>query len=134
MEISTTRLRVSIYVGSRIRSGHPMCSGVLYLREILRDFHETQQSPTLVFEDNLACIAMSENAVRHKYSRLIDIRRYFVRELVADGVLKLVPLRTHLMMADALTKSLLTPTHAKHRAVMMGHAPFSARVFQVQAG
>ena len=107
---------------------------VLYLREILRDFHETQQSPTLVYEDNLACIAMSENAVRRKYSRHIDIRRYFVRELVADGVLKLIPLRTHLMMADALTKSLPTPAHAKHRAVMMGHAPFSARVFQVQIG
>ena len=49
---------------------------VLYLREILRDFHETQQSPTLVYEDNLACIATSENAVRRKYCRHIDIRRY----------------------------------------------------------
>ena len=107
---------------------------VLYLREILRDFHEAQQSPTLVYEDNLACIAMSENALRRKYSRQIDIRRYFVRELVADGVVKLIPLRTHLMMADVLTKSLPTPAHAKHRAVMMGHAPFSASVFQVQAG
>ena len=63
--------------------------------EILRDFHEAQQSPTLVYEDNLACIAMSENALRRKYSRQIDIRRYFVRELVADGVVKLIPLRTH---------------------------------------
>ena len=81
---------------------------VLYLRKILRDFHETQLSPTLVYEDNLACITMSENTVRRKYSRQIDIRRYFVRELVADGVLILIPLRTHLMMADALTKSLPT--------------------------
>ena len=31
---------------------------VLYLREILREFHETQQSQTLVYEDNLACISM----------------------------------------------------------------------------
>ena len=107
---------------------------VLYLRKILCDFHETQQSPTLVYEDNLACIAMSENAVRRKYSRHIDIRRYFVGELVADGVLNLVSLRAHLMMADALTKAVPTPTHAKHRAMMMGHAPFSARIFQVQAG
>lgn len=107
---------------------------VLYLREILLDFHQPQTSPTTVYEDNLACIAMSENAVRRKYSRHIDIRRYFVRELVAGGVLKLVPLRTHLMMADALTKGLPTPAHAKHRAVMMGHAPFSARVFHEQIG
>jgi hypothetical protein len=30
-------------------------------------------------------------------------------------VLKLVPLRTNLMVADALTKSLTPPAHAKHR-------------------
>jgi hypothetical protein len=42
---------------------------------------------------------MSENPVRRKYSRHIDIRRYFVRDLVAQQVLKLVPLRTNLMVA-----------------------------------
>ena len=77
---------------------------------------------------------MSENAVRRKYSRHIDIRRYFVRTLVAGGVLTLVPLLTHLMMTDALTKALPTAAHDKHRAVMMGHAPFSTRVFHAQAG
>jgi len=50
---------------------------VLYLREILLDFHQPQTSPTTVYEDNLACIAMSENAVRRKYSRHIDIRKIF---------------------------------------------------------
>ena len=63
---------------------------------------------------------MSENPVRRKYSRHIDIRRYFVRDMVAQQVLKLVPfravgLRTNLMVADALTKSLPAPAHAKHR-------------------
>ena len=46
--------------------------------------------PTSVYEDNLACVAMSENPVRRKYSRYIDIRRYFVRDLVSMQVLKLV--------------------------------------------
>ena len=53
---------------------------------------------------------MSENPVRRKFSRHIDIRCYFVRDMVAAGVIKLVPLRTHLMVADALTKSCL-PQH-----------------------
>ena len=53
---------------------------VLYLREILRDFFVPQLQPTCIYEDNLACIAMSENPVRRKYSRHIDIRRYFVRD------------------------------------------------------
>ena len=72
---------------------------------------------------------MSENPVRRKYSRHIDIRRYFVRDLV-QNVLKLVPLRTSLMVADALTKSLPAPAHAKHRNVMIGRVPFSVRTLR----
>ena len=34
---------------------------VVYIRAILRDFGVTQTQPTLVCEDNLACIAMSVN-------------------------------------------------------------------------
>ena len=61
---------------------------VLYLREILLDFHQHQTGPTIVYEDNVACIAMSENAIRRKYSQHIVIRRYSVRELVAGGGFK----------------------------------------------
>jgi len=64
---------------------------VVYLREILRDFGFIPIGPTQVYEDNLACVAMSENPVRRKYSRHIDIRSYFVRDLVAQNVLKLIP-------------------------------------------
>ena len=95
---------------------------VVYLREILGDFGFSPTGPTRVYEDNLACVAMSENPV-------IDIRRYFVRDLVSMQVLKLVPLRTNLMVADALTKSLPAPAHAKHRGVMIGRVPFCVRTF-----
>ena len=103
---------------------------VLYLREILRDFGYTPTLPTKVYEDNLACIAMSENPVRRKFSRHIDIRRYFVRDLVAHSIMKLEPLRTHFMVADALTKSLPAPAHAKHRDVMIGRVPFCVRTLR----
>ena len=41
---------------------------VVYLREILRDFGFIPIGPTQVYEDNLACVAMSENPVRRKYN------------------------------------------------------------------
>ena len=59
------------------------------------------------------------------FSRHIHIRRYFVRHMVSVGVLKFVPLRTHLMVAHALTKSLSSPAHIKHREIMLGRVPFS---------
>jgi len=52
---------------------------VVYIRETLRNFGYPQSTATDVFEDNLACIALSENPMRRKFSRHIDIRRYFVR-------------------------------------------------------
>jgi hypothetical protein len=57
------------------------------MREILRDFGYAQTAPTNIYEDNLACVAMSENSVRRKFSRNIDIIRYFVRDMVAAGVI-----------------------------------------------
>ena len=104
---------------------------VVYLREILNDFGFPPTGPTRVYEDNLACVAMSENPVSRKYSRHIDIRRYFVRDLVSMQVLKLVPLGTNLMVADALTKSLPAPAHAKHRDVLIGRVPFCGRTLRL---
>jgi len=78
----------------------------IYLRKTLTDFGCSQTKATLLYEDNLACVAMSENPVRREFSRHIDIRKYFVCEPVLNGFLKLVPLRTHKMVADTITKSL----------------------------
>jgi len=89
---------------------------------------------TLLYEDNLACVAMSENPVRQKFSCHIDTRKYYVRELVLNGFLKLVPSRTHKMVADALTKSLLSPGFVGHRQIMTGHAPFAARLLRCVGG
>ena len=68
---------------------------VIYLRERWIDCGFSQTKATLLYEDNLACAAMSENPVRQKFSRHIDIHQYCVREIVLNGFLKLVPLRTH---------------------------------------
>ncbi len=89
---------------------------------ILPDFGVTRTQPTLVCEDNLASMAMSVNPVHRKYSRHIDIRRHYIRELCLGNLVKLVPLRTNLMVADALT------AWPWERHVMMGHSGFQVRL------
>jgi hypothetical protein len=96
----------------------------LYFRALLHDVGHEQLAPTDIYEDNLTCIVMSTNPVRRKSSRHIDIRVHFCRELYTTGVIHLIPLRTHLMVADTLTKSLPDPALSQHREVMLGHAPF----------
>ena len=102
----------------------------IYLSETLTNFGFSQTKATLLYEDNLACVAMSENPVRRKFSRHVDIRKYYV----LNGLLKLVPLRTYKMVADALTKSLPSPAFVGHRQIMTGHASFAARLLRCVGG
>ena len=69
-----------------------------------------------MYEDNLARIDMSINPVCR------NIRKHYLRELSLSGIVKLIPSRTHHMVADAQTKSLPAPGLARHRSVMMGHS------------
>jgi len=94
---------------------------VVYLREILKGFGAEQDSCTRIFEDNQACIVMSENTVHREYSRHIDVRKYYVRELVEDKLMKLMPCGTKEMTADALTKSLPYPAFRRHRKTMLNN-------------
>jgi len=87
----------------------------IYLREMLTDFGYSQTKATFLYEGNLACIVVSENPVHRKFSPCIDIKQYFVCELV-QLFLKLVFRRTHKMVADAL------PRACRHR-----HSPSTDR-------
>jgi hypothetical protein len=84
---------------------------------IATNFSLSQSQPTLVYEDNLACITMSINPVRRKYSRHIDIRKHYLRELCLRGLVKLIPLRIQHVVADALTMSLPASGLARHRSL-----------------
>jgi hypothetical protein len=102
---------------------------ILYRRAILRDVGHTQTAPTNIYQDNLASIAVYTDPVRRKSSRQIDIRVHFCRQLWAAGVMRLVPLRTHLMVADALTNSPPGPVVTQHREVVLGLLEFSVGAF-----
>ena len=100
---------------------------VIYLRNLLRDLGYEQKKPKPIFEDNAACIAMSENPANAERSRHIDTRKWFLREMVRDKVLKLKKVAGQNKVADALTKSLPAPSFLKHRTYLWGSdAPFAA--------
>ena len=105
-----------------------MCSQeVIYLRALLEGMGHQQKGPTLVWEDNASAIMMSENPVNRERSRHIDTRLYFVRDLVQEGIVKLVKCAGTHNVADALTKSVPFPILEKHREYLFGSSvPFSA--------
>ena len=95
-------------------------------QEILQGFGAEHASSTRIFEDNQACIAMSENTVHRE--RHIGVRKYYVRELVVDKLVKLMPCGTTEMGADALTKSLPYPPFRTHSNTMLDATSLRASV------
>jgi len=83
-----------------------VCQEVIYLRKTLTNFGVFQTPVTLLYADNTTCVAMSENPVRRKFSRHVDIRKYNVCELVLVWFLKVVPLRMYKIVDEDHTKSL----------------------------
>ena len=92
---------------------------VAYMRGLLSELGIKPAEPTVIYEDNWACIHLSRNAVLHNKSKHIDVRVYHLRDLCKAGVMTLIKISTHLQVADALTKALPQPAFQTHRKVMM---------------
>ncbi|GKD78860.1 retrovirus-related pol polyprotein from transposon TNT 1-94, partial [Tanacetum coccineum] len=56
--------------------------------------------------DNKSAIALCCNNVQHSKSKHIDIRHYFIREQVENGLVELYFVRTEYQLADIFTKAL----------------------------
>jgi hypothetical protein len=78
--------------------------------------------PTVIYEDNPGCIALTENPVMHKRTKHIDIRHHFIRERVESGEIVLKYVATRDQLADMLTKPLKRPELERLRSVVMGYS------------
>lgn len=98
----------------------------IHLRQLLVDLnHIVIDRPTIIFEDNIGCIALSNNPVFHKRTKHIDIKYHFVREKVEDGVIEIRYLPTNQQLADILTKPL-----SKQRIILLSNAIMEGVIIQ----
>ena len=88
---------------------------VLWFRGLLSDLGYDLIEPTLMYEDNKACIAFSKNNTSHDRTKHIDIRAYALRDHVRDGHIEVVHIETKHQLADMLTKTQLKKTFLQHR-------------------
>eukprot|EP00961_Rhodomonas_salina_P088452 1189422-Rhodomonas_salina.2 len=96
------------------------CQEVVYLRAMLRGFGYEQAVLMIVWEDNAACIQIANNQVNRKFTLHINVLHCFVCNLVLHLVLTLVKCTGKLNVADALTKSLPSPSFLLHRPFLQG--------------
>ena len=109
---------------------------VMYVREICADLGYDMSEPSVIFEDNKACISISTGDTDKKRTKHIAKHWHFVREKCAAGLVVLKYLETALQVADMFTKQIFPKHFERLRRVMMGHENFDdmqARYVQVKA-
>jgi hypothetical protein len=77
---------------------------VVWLRGLLNELGLTQQTPTIIYEDNQSAIAIAQNPVHHAKTKHIDIKYHHVRQTIADQTITLQYCPSNKMVADMLTK------------------------------
>lgn len=119
-----SRLQQTVALSSAEAEYMAVCEAAkeaIYLRRVLKSLGYEQEGPTIIYEDNQACIAMSENPVLHKRTKHIDMRYHFTRERVQSQEIKLRYVATQYQLADLLTKALNHERVASLREVILGY-------------
>ena len=79
---------------------------IMWMRMILTELQLSIETPTIIYVDNQPAIRISENDSDHDRTKHIDIRHYYIRDLVNDGSVKLQWISTDNQLADIFTKAL----------------------------
>ncbi|GJY66583.1 hypothetical protein Tco_0468821 [Tanacetum coccineum] len=81
------------------------CAQILWMRSQLTDYGLAFNKIPMYY-DNKSSIALCCNNVQHSRSKHIDIRHYFSKKQVEDGVVDLYFVRIEYQLADIFTKPL----------------------------
>jgi hypothetical protein len=79
------------------------------IRQLLEELGFPQEDPTVVYNDNQACIAMTKNRTSGFSTRHLKIQFHYIRQLVGDKEICLEYCPTDKMIADIFTKALPRP-------------------------
>jgi hypothetical protein len=81
------------------------CTQLLWMKTLLGDYRFTQGT-MFINCDNTSAINISKNPVQHSWTKHIDIRHHFMRDLVESEVVSLSFIPTENQLVDILTKPL----------------------------
>jgi hypothetical protein len=107
----TSRRQTVVALSTMIAEFYALCEitrDIIWLRQHVETLGLKIQSPTLVFEDNAACIEIAKNPSNHKGTRQLMTKFYFVRDEINRSI-AVQQISTSENVADIFTKSLPGP-------------------------
>jgi Reverse transcriptase (RNA-dependent DNA polymerase) len=96
---------------------------VLYLKMLIEEIGFKVETPITINVDNQSSIQISENDIHHDRTKHIDIKFYFIRNLIDTGIIKPKWVSTHNQLADIFTKPLGSKLFARFRDALITHTP-----------
>ena len=91
----------------------------MFLRELLSTMGFPQVRPTIIFEDNTACLAIANNPITSKKARHIKVKYHYIRQLIDEKEVCVKYKSTDDMLADIFTKPLDVEKHLKFTRLIM---------------
>ena len=76
----------------------------IWLRKLMSGLFNLELDTTVILCDNQSCIKMIENLVFHDKSKHIEIRYFYIRDMIQKGAIKLQYVSTNEQVVDVLTK------------------------------
>ena len=105
---------------------------VMYIRDICADFGYDMAEPSIIYEDNQACISISNGETDKKRTKHIAKHYHFVREAMVRGLIIMIYCETAMMVADIFTKQLFPKHFERLRHVLMGYENWDDMVERVR--
>ena len=105
---------------SKILAIHETSHECIWLRSMIQNIREScglfsiKGDPTILFEDNVACIAqITEGYSKRDRTKLISLKFFYTNELQKSGEIDVQQIRSSDNLANLFTKSLLISTFKK---------------------
>ena len=90
----------------------------VWLRQFLKELGFPVSGPTTLLVDNQSAIAVTRNPEHHGRMKHLDVRHFWLRDVVKAGVIDVRYISTKDMPADIMTKSLPKATVENMRAMV----------------
>ena len=88
------------------------CTQVLWMKQTLKYVHVEYDQLIPIFCDNISAVSISKNLVMHSKTKHIPIKYHFVKERVAENIVKLEYVDTNEKIVNIFMKPLPKETFA----------------------
>ena len=97
--------------------------GMIEAKQVMDALGYEVELPMKVYVDNIAAIHVARNNFARTTTRHVNVRYHFVRELIADGTIEVLFIRTKENLSDILTKNCDRATFERHEGGLVEEIP-----------